>query len=198
MYLANYTRLDIAFAINLLARFSSAPIQRHWNGIKHILHYLYRTTNLGLFYPNGSKPQLVGYVDAGYLSNPHKGRSQTRNLFTYKNTTISWKSVKQTIYATSLNHVEIIAIHEASRDCVWLRSVIQYIRENYGLSLIINSQTIIYENNAARITQIRGGYIKGDRTKHIALIFFIHMSSRRVVILMSSKYDHVIIWLYVH
>ena len=40
MYLANYTCPDIAFSVNLLARYSSAPTQRHWNGIKHILHYL--------------------------------------------------------------------------------------------------------------------------------------------------------------
>ena len=40
MYLANCTRPDIAFPINLLARYISVPTQRHWNGIKHILHYL--------------------------------------------------------------------------------------------------------------------------------------------------------------
>ena len=33
MYLTNCTRLDIAFSINLLARYSFAPTQRHWNGI---------------------------------------------------------------------------------------------------------------------------------------------------------------------
>ena len=37
MYLANTTRPDIAFVVNLLARYSSAPTRRHWNGIKHIL-----------------------------------------------------------------------------------------------------------------------------------------------------------------
>ena len=37
MYLANCTRPDISFAVNLLARFSSAPTKRHWKGIKHIL-----------------------------------------------------------------------------------------------------------------------------------------------------------------
>ena len=31
---------------------------------------------------------------------------------------------------------------------------------------------ILYEDNAACITQIRGGYIKGDRNNHIALKFF--------------------------
>ena len=39
MYLANYTCLDIAFSVNLLAKYSSAPILRHWNGIEHILWY---------------------------------------------------------------------------------------------------------------------------------------------------------------
>ena len=34
MYLANYTRLDIAFSVNLLAGYSSAPTKRHCNGIK--------------------------------------------------------------------------------------------------------------------------------------------------------------------
>ena len=174
MYLANYTQPDIAFAVNLLARYSSAPTRRHWNGIKHILRYLRGTTDLGLLYSNGSKPQLVGYADAGYLSNPHKDRSQIGYLFTNGNTAISWRSVKRTISATSSNHAEIIAIHEASRVCVWLRSVIQHIRENCGLSSIIKSPTILYEDNAACITQIRGGYIKGYRNKHIAPRFFLY------------------------
>ena len=63
MYLVNYTRPNIAFAVNLLVRYSSAPTWRHWNEIKHILRYFRGTTDLGLFYPNWSKPQLVGYAD---------------------------------------------------------------------------------------------------------------------------------------
>ena len=37
MYLANQTRPDIAFAVNLLARHSAAPTKHHWTGAKHIL-----------------------------------------------------------------------------------------------------------------------------------------------------------------
>ncbi|KAF7112257.1 hypothetical protein RHSIM_RhsimUnG0247500 [Rhododendron simsii] len=40
MYLANCTRPDIAFSVNLLARCSSTPTQRHWKQIKHIFRYL--------------------------------------------------------------------------------------------------------------------------------------------------------------
>ena len=36
MYLANNTRPDISFSVSLLARFSSSPTRRHWNGVKHV------------------------------------------------------------------------------------------------------------------------------------------------------------------
>jgi hypothetical protein len=172
MYLTNCTRPDNAFPVNLLAIYSSAPTRRHWNGVKHVLCYLRGKTDMGLFYPHYLIPQIVGYADACYLFDPHKGRSQTGYLFTYDNTAISWRFVKQTISATSSNHSGIIAIHEASRECVWLRSVIQHIQEKCGLSSIKGSPTILYKDNAACITQIRGGYIKGDRTKHISPKFF--------------------------
>ena len=70
LYLAQCTRPYIAFSVNLLARFSSAPTRRHWNGVKHILCYLHGTTYLGLFYLKEST--LKGYANFGYLSNPHK------------------------------------------------------------------------------------------------------------------------------
>ncbi|GLT35869.1 hypothetical protein SLA2020_102850 [Shorea laevis] len=94
MYLANNTRPDIAFSVNLLARYSSAPTRRHWNGIKHLFCYFQGTKDMGLFYSKHSKTELVGYADAGYLFDPHKGRSQTRYLFTYGGTEISWRSTK--------------------------------------------------------------------------------------------------------
>jgi len=40
MYLANCTRPDITFSVNLLARYNFAPTRRHWNGVKHVLRYL--------------------------------------------------------------------------------------------------------------------------------------------------------------
>ena len=49
MYLAQCIRSDIAFAINLLARFNSKTTRKHWNGIKHIFCYLQEIIDLGLF-----------------------------------------------------------------------------------------------------------------------------------------------------
>lgn len=171
MYLTNCTRPDISFAVNLLARFSSSPTKRHWNGIKHIFRYLRGTTDLGLFYPNDSKQGLIGYADAGYLSDPHKARSQTGYVFMNGGTAISWRSQKQTLVATSSNHAEVIALNEASRECEWLRSMTQLIWTSCGLDKD-KAPTLIYEDNAACVSQMKEGYVKSDRTKHIPPKFF--------------------------
>ena len=154
MYLANATRPDIAFSVNFLARYSSSPTRRHWNGVKHILRYLKGTIDLGLFYTNKGCVDLVGYADVGYLSDPHKARSQMGYLFTYGGTAISWRSTKQSIVATSSNHAEIIAIHEASRECVWLRSMIQFIKERCGLKYDVKVPTVMFEDNVVCIAQL--------------------------------------------
>ncbi|GKC02942.1 hypothetical protein Tco_0994552 [Tanacetum coccineum] len=63
---------------------------------------------------------------------------------------------------TSSNHAEILAIHEASQECIWLRSVIKHIRESCGISSGQEAPTIIHEDNAACIAQLKDGYIKGE------------------------------------
>ncbi|BBG93793.1 NAC domain containing protein 25 [Prunus dulcis] len=189
LYLAQCTRPDISFSVNLLARYSSAPTWRHWTGIKHVLRYLRGTTDMGLFYSSESTnaQSIIGYADAGYLSDPHQGRSQTGYVFTCGGTAISWRSTKQTLVATSSNHSEILALHEASRECVWLRSVIHHIRSTCALPSTTDTPTILNEDNAACIAQITGGYIKvtGPNTYHQS--FSIHMSSRRVKKSKSDK-----------
>ncbi|KAM1560838.1 hypothetical protein ACFX1Z_004044 [Malus domestica] len=48
LYLAQYTRLDMSFAVNLLVRYSNAPTRMHWNGVKDIFRYLKRYNGFGL------------------------------------------------------------------------------------------------------------------------------------------------------
>jgi hypothetical protein len=81
VYLASCTRPNIAFAFNLLVRYSFIPTKRHWNEVKHILRYLRETIKINLFY-SGLNSQLIGYEDAGYLSDPSEERLQTSYLFT--------------------------------------------------------------------------------------------------------------------
>ena len=64
------------------------------------------------------------------------------------------------------NHAEVIALREASRECVRLRSVTQHIQATCGLPVNRDS-TVLFEDNAACVAQMKEGFIKSDRTKHI-------------------------------
>ena len=131
--------------------------------------------DMSLFYVKGVKSELFGYVDIDYLLNPHKARSKTWYMFTYGNTIILWWLIEQTMVAASLNCSEILAIHEVSRKYMWLKFVIQYIWESWGLSSIKDNLTILYDDNIACITQIKKGCIKGHKIKHILPKFsYIH------------------------
>ena len=179
MYVANCTRPDITFAVNLLARHSVAPTKRHWTGVKNIFRYLQGTIDLGLFNQFDQDKSIIGYTDAGYLSDPHNARSQTGFVFLHGGTAISWKSSKQTLVATSTNHSEIIVLYEASCECVWLRRMINHIQHSCDIGSI-TKPTIIYEDNSACIAQMNAGYIKSNITNTLLLNYSILTSSRKM------------------
>ena len=47
-----------------------------------------------LFYLYEFRSELIGYVNVGFLFNPHKIRSQIGYLFIYGGTTIAWHLTK--------------------------------------------------------------------------------------------------------
>jgi hypothetical protein len=75
-------------------------------------------------------------------------------VFLHEETAILWKSTKQTLIATSINHSEIIVLYEASRECVWLRRVINHIETSCGIGAL-ESPTIIYKDNVTFVAQMQ-------------------------------------------
>jgi hypothetical protein len=167
LYLSTFTPLDISFSISTLAQHSQKPAMRHWNGVRHVFRYLRGTEDLGIHYRTGRTSEIVGYADAGFKSDEISGKSQTGYIFLKINAPISWKSVKQTVTATSTNHSELIAFHEATREAIWLRQMNKIITEQCGFAQD-SKPTVIFEDNAACVAQVGAGFIKSDRTKHIS------------------------------
>jgi hypothetical protein len=60
------SRPDIMFSVCMCARFQAAPKHCHLRAVKRLMRYLFRTPNLGLWYPKGSRFELLGYSDADY------------------------------------------------------------------------------------------------------------------------------------
>ena len=80
VHLANNTRPDICFAVNLLTRFNSSPTKGYWNCVEYILEYPRSTMFMDLFYSEEFKAELINYANAEYLSDPHKAWSQAYYL----------------------------------------------------------------------------------------------------------------------
>jgi hypothetical protein len=87
-------------------------------------------------------------------------------MFLHRGIVISWKSCKQTLIGTFTNHSKIIALYEATRECAWLRRVINHFQISCGIEHN-GSPTIIYEDNAACIAQMQSSYVNNNVTKHI-------------------------------
>jgi hypothetical protein len=167
MWLANRTRPDIAFAVNVLARYTSRPTERHWSGVKRIFRYLKRTSDYGLLYQRNTNWEIIGYADAGFKSDPLTARSQGGHVFLAGNAAISWKSKKQTRIATSTAHAELLALYEGGREAAWLWRLRTFIEKSIGLIGGEVPPIVIHEDNEACIAQVQKDFIRNDATKHI-------------------------------
>jgi hypothetical protein len=61
------SRPDIMLSVCMCVRFQAAPKKCHMRAVKRIMRYLVLTPKLGLWYPNGSHFDLIGYSDAYYV-----------------------------------------------------------------------------------------------------------------------------------
>jgi hypothetical protein len=60
------SRLNIMLSMCICARFQAAPKNCHLRVVKIIMRYLVLTPNLGIWYPKGSRFELLGYSDTDY------------------------------------------------------------------------------------------------------------------------------------
>jgi hypothetical protein len=58
------SRPDIMLSVCMCAKFQVAPKDCHLRVVKRIMRYLVLTPNLSLWYPKGSRFELLGYSDA--------------------------------------------------------------------------------------------------------------------------------------
>ena len=103
LFLALLTRPDIAYAISVLARFSSNPGMRHWTAVKHVFRYLKGTIDLQLEYgPDSRNDDLLTVIcDADHGGNRDNGRSTTGYMIKVGSGIVSWCSKLQPIVKLS-------------------------------------------------------------------------------------------------
>lgn len=141
MYLSVLTRPDIAFCISYLSQFNKCYSNSHWNYAKRVLKYLKKTKNYCLKYTK-QEGLIEGFVDADWGSNTLDRRSYTGFCFLMSGSVISWECRKQRTVALSSMEAEYMAIAEAGKEAIYLRSLLYELTGNLcTLNLYNDSQS---------------------------------------------------------
>ncbi|XP_075096865.1 secreted RxLR effector protein 161-like [Nicotiana tabacum] len=101
MYAHVCTRPNIAFVVGMLGRYQSNPSLDHWKAGKSVLRYLRGTKDFKLTYKYSDLLEVIGYSDSDSGGCKDTGKSTSGYIFLLAGGAMSWRSVKQTIVATS-------------------------------------------------------------------------------------------------
>ena len=74
------SRPDVMFSVCMCVGFQASPRESYLKATKRILRYLKHTTNVGLWYPNGAKFELVGYSNSDYAGCKVERKSTSGNV----------------------------------------------------------------------------------------------------------------------
>jgi hypothetical protein len=88
------SRPDIMLSVCMCARLQAAPKDCHLRMVKRIMRYLVLTSNLGLWYPKGSRFELHEYSDADYAGCQVHRKSTSETCQFLEWSPISWFSKK--------------------------------------------------------------------------------------------------------
>ena len=103
LYIANQTRPDIVWIVNVLSRLMDKPSNTHWLAGKRVLRYLQATKSLKLFYSRDSDFNLHRESDAAWSGDHDDRRSTTGYFFKLglSGGAVSWQTKKQQTVALS-------------------------------------------------------------------------------------------------
>ena len=141
MYIANFTRPDITYAVNQLCKYLSAPSVAHWRAAQHVVAYLHHSHDYGLLYKKGHGMSCIGYCDASFCCDKDTNRSVTGYCFMLNDTVFAWKSKQQSTVALSTAESEYMAISEAGRFGVHVKNLLTEIyTPQSAISIVVGEQ----------------------------------------------------------
>ena len=158
MYAMVCTRPDIAHTVGVVSRFLSNPGKQHWEAVKWIFRYLRRTSKLCLSFGRG-KLVLEGYTDADMAGDLDGRKSTSGYLFTFAGGAVSWQSKLQKCVALSTTEAEYIAVTEAGKELVWIKTFFKEL----GMQ---QDEYVVYCDSQSAIDLSKNATYH-SRTKHI-------------------------------
>jgi len=153
------SRPDIMLSVCMCARFQANPKECHLVAVKRILRYLVHTPNLGLWYPKGSKFNLLGYSDADYAGCKVDRKSTSGTCQFLGRSLVSWSSKKQNCVALSTAEAEYVAAGACCAQLLWMKQTLKDFGCHYTkIPLLCDNESAI---------KLANNPVAHSRTKHI-------------------------------
>ncbi|CAI7784023.1 unnamed protein product [Closterium sp. NIES-53] len=168
MYLMTCTRPDLAYPLNLLARYVAPGRDRkvHWDAAKRVLRNLCSTSGMGLVLGGRGQVVLTGHADASWVDDSATQRSSQGYTLSLGSSSVSWRSTRSSSVLSSSCEAEIYAGTMAAQELRWLTYLLTDLGEQP------RSPPVLYVDNKAMIALCQEHRME-HRTKHIALRYFL-------------------------
>ena len=161
LYLATKTRPDICFAVTLLARFVSKPLEVHVRAVKRIFRYLSGTRNFGIkLGGHKCKFKLLAYSDADFAGRKTDRKTTTGYVIMF-NGPILWRTKTQKVIVDNTSEAEYIACSMCSKD---LRYIMNILTE---INISFEKPTVFVDNQSALVQLKQLGI--PSKLKHIEI-----------------------------
>ena len=173
VFLVTTCRLDIAYAVSVLAQYMSKPGYAHYKAAQYLLSYLSGTTNLGIAYYSTGNRKPYAYADADFGADESR-RARVGSMFMLAGGPVHWSSKLTEEIPLSTCESEIRSIGAAygpTRYCVWLCRFMEdigykelgepgrisiglspdVVLDGFDLSIDADEPFVIWEDNRAAI-----------------------------------------------
>lgn len=170
-FIANRTRPDLSYAVNIFSQFQNNPGMTHWCGLLKLLGYIAYTKDIKLEL-SCNKNCIITYTDADFATNRDDRTSLGGQLILLDKSPIAWRTFKEKCVSLSTMEAEFVAMTEAAKELLWFDRVLC---ECINKRLISKrkEQSLLCVDNQATIDFVKSP-IENYHTKHIDVkLFFI-------------------------
>ena len=136
-----FTRLDIAYAVNKLSQFMHKPTEDHWQAAKRILRYLAGTPTHGILYSSSNKLILHANSDADWAGDSDNYVSTNSYIIYLGRHPISWTSKKQNGVARSSTEAEYRSVANTASELNWVCNILS------ELGITLTAPPVVYCDN---------------------------------------------------
>jgi hypothetical protein len=156
------SRPNVKQVVGMVARFQTAPKERHVQTVKRIFRYLKGPIDLGLWYPSKDSFTLKAYSNVDWAGSVDEKKITSGGALFLGESLVAWIRKNQSSISLSITEAEYIGVAECCTQVEWMKQTLQDIK------IVFEEPTIIHYDNTSAISLSKNP-IQHSKSKHIPI-----------------------------